>query len=164
MKMRTMTDLYNCLLRDAYHAENQLIKMLPKLAKAVNEPQLKKSLDTHVLVTKVQTERLEKIFKLMNMPARGERCATMSGLLDEAQSILEKCETGVLTDAALIAIGRKIKHYEIGSYRSLIEIAKMLGLNEHIVILKEILRDEKSADAHLITLARHHIHTQVVAQ
>lgn len=158
MKMRTMDDLYAHLLRDIYYAENQLIKALPKLAKAATHAGLKTALQAHLLETKVQAERLEQIFKLSNLPVRGEKCDGMDGLIDEAKTMMGRVAIDIHTgpaimDATIIAACRKIEHYEAGSYRTLVEIAKMLGRTDHIRILRNILKEEKTADATLAELA-----------
>lgn len=153
MKTRTMTGLYLHLLRDMYYAENHLEKALSKMIKTCNDDSLKNVLKEHLLETKIQSERLERIFESLASPAKSERCFAMDGLLMEAQSLMANAQTPEALHAAIIVGCRKIEHYEIGSYHILIDIAKLLGHTDQLKLLRETLLEEKSADTKLAALA-----------
>lgn len=158
VKTRTIAHLYLHLLRDMYDAENHLAKALPKMVKAASNPELKDALKSHLLETKVQAERLEHIFTLLNIKTKTERCLAMDGLLAEAQEMVDKFENAITRDAAIIAACRKVEHYEMGSYETLIDMAKLLGHTEHVKIMRDILTEEREANGALIALANSDIY------
>jgi ferritin-like metal-binding protein YciE len=153
MPIKTMTDLFIEELRDIYHAERQLVRALPKVAKAATAQELKNGVLRHLEQTKGQVERLEQVFESLDTRARGRPCEAMQGLIEEAQEMIEEHMPGELLDVALIAGAQKIEHYEIASYGSLIAYAKALGHQEAQRLLEETLAEEKDTDSKLTQLA-----------
>src|SRR5438874_2455321 len=101
-KMTTLQDLFVEELRDLYNAENQLIKALPKMAKAASSEELRKAFTDHLEQTRGHAERLEQIFQKLGQKAKGKKCVAMEGLIDEGKELMEmEAEQSVL-DAALI--------------------------------------------------------------
>ena len=153
MSIKTMQDLFVSELRDIYHAEKQLVKALPKMAKAASAPELKQAIEMHLEETRGQVERLEQVFELLDVTKRAKPCAAMEGLISEGQEIIEEVEDPEVRDAGLIVANQKVEHYEIAGYGSLVAMAKQLGFPEAATLLTETLEQEKAADSKLNQLA-----------
>lgn len=150
--MKTLQDAFEHTLKDIYWAENALLKALPKLSKAVSNDDLKSAFDDHLSETKGHITTLDKVFKSIGQQAAGEKCDAMSGLLKEADGLMDEAE-GHALDVALIGAAQAIEHYEIARYGTLREWAKVLGHTEAHDLLSSILDEEKAANATLTTLA-----------
>jgi ferritin-like metal-binding protein YciE len=156
-KLESLEDLFLEELRDIYHAEKQLTKALPKMAKAASSPELKTAFQEHLQQTNGQIERLEQVFQLFGLKPKGKPCKAMEGLVEEGKEIMqEKAEPPVM-DAALISAAQKVEHYEIGSYGTLATFAKMIGRKDAASLLKQTLDEEKSTDALLTRIAERNI-------
>lgn len=153
MKIETLHDLFIAELRDLYHAEKQLTKALPKMAKATNSSELRTAIEEHLEETRHQVERLEQVFERMGMAARAKKCEAMKGLIEEGQELLEEDMAPEVSDAGIIAAAQKVEHYEIASYGTLCTWAEQLGQNEALELLKQTLQEEKAADEKLTQLA-----------
>jgi ferritin-like metal-binding protein YciE len=153
MSISNLHDLFVHELRDVLDAEKQLLKALPKMAKAAESEELSAAFDEHLGVTEEQVERLERIFKSLDMAARGKKCAGMAGLVEEGKELIEEEEAGAPLDAALICAAQKVEHYEIAAYGSLIAYAKLLEMDEAIDLLEQTLAEEKEADEKLTAIA-----------
>ncbi len=140
-------------LRDILWAEKHLVKALPKMAKAANNPALAKAFTKHLEETKGQVERLNEIFSLLGLAARAKKCHAMEGLLKEGDELREEYEDSTALDAALIAAGQKVEHYEIATYGTLRAFAKRLGLDEAYDLLSATFEEECAADESLSSLA-----------
>ena len=132
-------------LRDLYSAENQLVKALPKMAKAASSPELKNLFTTHLEETKGQVERLKQVFELLGKKPTGEHCNGMEGLIEEGKDAIEKDEEGATKDVCLIGAALRVEHYEIAGYTAAIAIASTLGQNEVVALLTDNLNEEKEA-------------------
>jgi ferritin-like metal-binding protein YciE len=132
-------------LRDLYSAENQLVKALPKMAKAASSPDLKNLFTTHLEETKGQVERLRQVFEQLGKKATGEHCNGMEGLIEEGKDAIEKDEEGATKDVCLIGAALRVEHYEIAGYTAAIAIASTLGENEVVALLTDNLNEEKEA-------------------
>lgn len=153
MAAKTMQDLLIEDLRDIYHAEKQIAKALPKMAKAAKSDQLRQAFEAHLEQTNGQIERLQQIFEELDTRARGKHCDAMEGLISEAQEILEMGLAPEVQDAALIAAAQKVEHYEIASYGTLHAYATACGLGRVAELLDETLQEEKDTDTLLNKLA-----------
>ena len=153
MSLKNLDDVFMDVLKDTLDAERQLTKALPKLAKAVENEQLRAAFEEHLSVTETQIERLETIFKSMDKAARGKHCPGMEGLIKEGAELIEKEERGPALDAALIAAAQKVEHYEIAAYGTLATYAKMLQMGDAVDLLVETLAEEKETDEQLTTIA-----------
>jgi ferritin-like metal-binding protein YciE len=151
--MKSLNDLLVEQLKDLYSAENQLIKALPKMAKAATNPDLKAGFQEHLEQTRGQATRLEEICEQLGVTPRGKKCAAMEGLIEEGKELMqEDAEPGVL-DAGLIAAAQKVEHYEIAGYGSARTWAERLGLDEAVRLLQATLDEEKETDEKLTQLA-----------
>lgn len=153
MSVKTMQDLFVDELRDIYHAEKQLVKALPKMAKAAAHPQLKEAFTSHLDETKGQVERLDQVFELLDLGRRAKPCAAMEGLLEEAASMMEEIEDPQVLDVGMIVGAQKVEHYEIAGYGALVALAKQLGHADAAKLLSQTLAEEKAADSKLNELA-----------
>ena len=156
MKLNSLHDVLVDNLRDLYNAEKQLLKALPRMAKAANSPELQSALEEHVAVTEAHAERLEKVFKEMDMPARGKTCRGMEGIIEEGKELLEarKDSSPEALDAALIGAAQKVEHYEISAYGSCRTHAETLGLSRVADLLQQTLDEESEANEKLTTIAQ----------
>jgi ferritin-like metal-binding protein YciE len=139
-------------IRDIYDAEKQLVKALPKMAKAAESEELRAAFEEHLEITRMQVERLEEVFKHLGMAARGKPCEGMKGLIEEGQEVMEEMEGSTL-DAALIASAQKVEHYEIATYGTLATFADVLDMQEVKDLLAQNLEEEKEADEKLTAIA-----------
>lgn len=153
MAIKSLQDLFVDELRDIYHAEKQLTKALPKMAKAASSDQLKQAFESHLEETRGQIERLEQIFDELDLRKRGKPCEAMEGLIEEGKEIMEETKEPEVLDAALIVAAQKVEHYEISSYGSLKALAETLGHTKVAKLLAETLKEESSADEKLNKLA-----------
>jgi len=151
--MTSLKDLLVDQLKDLYSAENQLVKALPRMAKAASADELREGFETHLEETQGQVQRLEQIAEQMEFSLRGKKCAAMEGLVEEAKELIgEKPDANVL-DAGLIAAAQKVEHYEIASYGCARTWANQLGLTDVAELLEETLNEEKATDEKLTELA-----------
>lgn len=153
MKQNALKELYLDELRDLYDAEQQLIKALPKMAKASSSGELRSGFEHHLGQTRGHAERLEQIFDALGEPAKGKKCKGMAGLVAEgAEMIDEGCQEQVV-DAALISAAQRVEHYEIAAYGTAKTFASLLGENEAASLLEETLNEEKETDQKLTDLS-----------
>jgi len=136
-------------LADLYNAEKQLLKALPKMAKAAEHGQLQEAFEEHLEQTREHVTRLEQVFKIFGKAAKGKTCKAMEGLIEEGEDLIEK-EEG---DAALICAAQKVEHYEIASYGSLLAWAKLLEEQRAAQLLQQTLNEEKITDKNLTQIA-----------
>jgi ferritin-like metal-binding protein YciE len=163
MALETLQDLFLNELRDMYHAEKQLVRALPRMAKAADSDELRQAIEKHLGETEGQVERLERVFQSLGQAARGKRCQGMEGILEEGKEILEEDGQEPVIDAAIIAAAQKVEHYEIASYGCLITYADLLGENEASRLLKQNLSEEEATDKALTQLAERSINRAAAA-
>lgn len=161
-QQRTLDDLFLRFLQDIYYAERQILKALPKMAKACENPELKQAFLTHREETQGQVERLQRVFETIGKRARGTTCEALNGIVEEADETMEEFE-GPARDAGLLAGGQAVEHYEIARYGSLIAWGKILRVDEAIPLLEETLEQEKRTDQLLTQLATTTINKQAKA-
>jgi ferritin-like metal-binding protein YciE len=149
----TLHDAFIEELRDTYDAEKQLIKALPKLAKAAASTDLRAAFETHLEETRGHVERLEQVFESLEEKPRGKHCEGIAGIIEEGKSMMEEEFDDATMDACLIAAGQRAEHYEMAAYGTLIAWAQSMGHSEAINLLQGILDEEKAADKKLSSLA-----------
>lgn len=152
-------ELYIDELKDIYSAESQMVKALPKLAKAASSDELRKGFEEHLGQTKGHVERLEKIFQALGESPKGKKCKGMEGLVAEGAEAIEGDFEGSVMDAALIGAAQRVEHYEIAAYGTVCAFAEELGEEEHVSLLTETLEEEKETNEKLSELAEQ-INTQ----
>jgi ferritin-like metal-binding protein YciE len=153
MAIRTAQDLFLNELRDIYHAEKQILRALPKVARQASHPELRQALERHVEETRGQLERIEQVFEMLEVGKRAKRCEAMEGLLEEARGHMEEIEDKRLLDPAMIVCAQKVEHYEIAGYGSLVALANQLGHKDAAKLLEQTLNEEKQTDQKLTELA-----------
>ena len=153
MSAENLQELFVEELKDIYDAEKQLVKALPKMAKAAESAELRGAFEEHLEITRAHVGRLEEVFKGLGMAARGKTCEGMKGLVEEGQEAIEELE-GTVLDAALIASAQKVEHYEIATYGTLATFAEVLGMEDAKDLLGQTLDEEKEADEKLTQIAR----------
>jgi ferritin-like metal-binding protein YciE len=163
MALETLRDLFLNELRDIYHAEKQLVRALPRMAKAADSDELRQAIEKHLGETEEQVQRLERVFKSLGQPARGKRCQGMEGIVEEGKEILEEEGQEPVIDAAIISAAQKVEHYEIASYGCLITYADLLGEGEATRLLKQNLAEEEATDKALTQLAERSINRAAAA-
>src|SRR5262249_53558383 len=139
MAMESLHDLYVNELRDLYSAETQLVKALPKMAKAAASPDLRAAFEEHLEVTQGQVERLETIFEELGIKPKGKKSIAMEGLIEEGKELLEEDASESVLDAGLIVAAQKVEHYEMAGYGSVRTFANLLGYEEAARLLQETL-------------------------
>jgi ferritin-like metal-binding protein YciE len=154
MRVETMQELLIDELKDLYSAEKQIVRALPKLAKAASAPELQQALLSHLEETKVQVTRLEKIGEIVGKKLTGKTCVGMKGVLEEGSEVLEDTDKGIVRDAALISASQRVEHYEMAGYGSAREFAKLLGHSDVAALLDETLTEEKNADKKLSVISK----------
>ncbi len=151
--MNSLHELLVDELKDLYNAENQLLKALPKMAKAASAPELQEAFKSHLEETRGQVERLEAIFGELDESPKGKKCKAMEGLVAEGKDVIDEEGDPSVKDAALIASAQRIEHYEIAGYGCVRTFANLLGLTDIANKLQETLDEEGAADKKLTELA-----------
>ncbi len=153
-KMESLEHLLIHELKDLYHAEKQLIKALPKVAKKASSPELKQAIEEHLEQTKEQAQRLEQVFELLGQPAKAVKCKGMQGILEEGEELFKQKVPAETLDAGIIMAAQKVEHYEIAGYGSATTWAKMIGRNDVKQLLGQTLDEEEKTDRKLTELAK----------
>lgn len=153
MKVETLRDLYLEQLKDLYNAEQQLVKALPKMAKAASSEELRTAFENHLEKTTEHAQRIETIFEQMGEKAQGKKCKAMEGLVKEGGEVIEEDMEDGIKDAALIAAAQRVEHYEIAGYGCVRTYATILGDEEAVTLLAQTLEEEKEADEALNGIA-----------
>ncbi|HEY0455626.1 MAG TPA: ferritin-like domain-containing protein [Verrucomicrobiae bacterium] len=151
--MNELTDLFLSELADIYNAENQLIKALPKMAKAAQSEELREAFENHLAETEQHAERLKQVFESFDKTAKSKKCHAMEGLVEEAKEIISDNKGDITADAALISAAQKVEHYEMATYGTLCCWAKLLGNQQALSLLKENMSEEEKADKLLNQIA-----------
>jgi len=146
-------ELFLAELADVYNAEQQLIKALPKMAKTSESDELKEALESHLEETVEHARRLEEVAEGLDESIKRKTCAAMKGLIEEAGDLMKEQKNSSALDAAIIAAGQKVEHYEIASYGTLVAWARHMGHDDAVSLLEETLEEEKQADEKLTSVA-----------
>jgi len=153
MQKDSLRQLYIDELKDLYSAETQMVKALPKLAKASSDGELRRAFEEHLRQTSEQVSRLEQIFEMLDEKPTGKKCLGMEGLVKEGSETMKESYSDSIKDAALIGAAQRVEHYEIAGYGTVRAFAELLGEDEHVSLIQETLEEEKQADQLLTTLA-----------
>jgi len=158
--IKTLDDLFVHQLRDIYYAEKQIVQALPEMIEKAKDPGLKQGFEAHLGETKNHVKRLEQVFKMHGVEAKGVECPAIDGIIEEADEIAAEVDDKKVLDAALIAAAQAVEHYEITRYGTLIAWAKQLGRPNCASVLQENLEEEKAADSKLTALAERNINVK----
>lgn len=154
MARKTIADLFIHELSDAYSAEKQMTRSLPKMAKAATDPQLVAAFERHLEETQGQVERIDRVAEVLDLKLKRVKCQAMEGLVEEGKDLIDLMEKGPVLDAALIGAAQKVEHYEIASYTTLCLLADKLGYSEAVTLLKASLAEEEATDQKLGVIAQ----------
>lgn len=150
---KTLHDAFIDELRDAYDAEKQLLRALPKMAKKATSEGLTAAFQAHLGETRGHVEKLEQVFGTLDEKVRGKHCDGIAGIIEEGKSVMEEDFDAETMDACLIAGGQRAEHYEMAAYGTLVAWARVMGHTEAADLLEAILEEEKAADEKLTALA-----------
>lgn len=159
----TMDDLFVHTLRDIYYAENQILKALPEMIEKATDASLKQAFQMHLGETKNQVTRLNEVFRLHGVDAKGVDCPAIDGIIEEAEDVTGEVDDEAVLNAALAAAAQAVEHYEIARYGTLIAWAKQLGRNDCAALLQKNLDEEKAADRKLTELAEARINLKAAS-
>jgi ferritin-like metal-binding protein YciE len=154
MSNESLKKLYVDELKDLFSAENQLVKALPKMAKAASSDELRAGFEKHLEQTKGHVQRLEEIFQSLDESPKGKKCVGMEGLVKEGAEVLAEDFDDAVLDAGLIGAARRVEHYEMAAYGAVCEFAHVLGQTRHASLLEKTLAEEKQTDDKLAELAK----------
>jgi ferritin-like metal-binding protein YciE len=160
MATKTINDLLLMFMQDVYYAERQILKALPKMAKATSNEQLKNALMHHREETQGQVERLQRAFESLGKRARGQTCEAINGIIEEGEEVLDEVPEGPVRDAGILASAQAVEHYEMARYGTIIAWAKAVGAEDVAKLMHETLEEEKKADALLNDLAKRGINQE----
>jgi ferritin-like metal-binding protein YciE len=132
MAKDSLRELYIDELKDLYSAETQLVKALPKMAKAASNDQLRQAFEEHLRQTSEHVSRLEQIFEALEEKPTGKKCVGMEGLVKEGSEVMKEDYGDELKDAAIIGAAQRVEHYEMAGYGTVRAFAELLGETEHV--------------------------------
>ncbi len=162
--VKTMEDLFLEEIRDLFDAEKQIIKALPKMAKASTSQELQEGFNDHLEQTRGHVDRLESIFSSIGVKSGGVKCKAMEGLLKEGDEMISMTDPGLVRDAGLIAAAQRVEHYEMAGYGSARAFAQLLGRTDAVQLLGETLEEEKETDEHLTEIAESMVNERAAAE
>jgi ferritin-like metal-binding protein YciE len=149
---KPLDDLFHDMLKDVYYAEKQILKTLPKMAKAARSAELKKAFETHREETEGHVERLAEVFELIGKAPRGKTCDAILGIIEEGKAVIEDYGDSPAIDAGLVASAQAVEHYEMARYGTLKAWAQQLGRKEAVKLLDATLAEETKTDKALTQL------------
>ncbi len=153
MQLNSLDDLFVSELKDLYNAEKQLLKAIPKMAKAANSKALQNGFNKHLKQTEGHVSRLEKVFEELGVSPRGKKCKAMEGLIEEGQEVIDEDAAPSVKDAALIATAQRVEHYEMAGYGCVRTYANLLNHKRAATLLQQTLNEEGDTDKALTKLA-----------
>jgi ferritin-like metal-binding protein YciE len=153
MKLKTLADLFLHELKDLHSAETQLVKALPKMAKAATHEELRAGFEEHLEQTKGHVERLDKIGESLGIKLTGHKCKAMEGLVEEGAELISEDAEPAVRDAGLIGAAQRVEHYEIAGYGTAVALARLLNHDDAVELLQATLAEEKETDEKLTDLA-----------
>jgi len=164
MHMENLQDLLKEDLKDVLHAENQILKALPKMIKAASNEDLQEAMEQHLEETKEHVNRVEQVMEMLGMTIKGKPCKAMQGIIEEGKEVMSEDADEDVMDAALIGAAQKVEHYEIATYGTLCTYAELLGLKDAKRLLGQNLEEEKKTDQKLSELAEAVINLEAADQ
>jgi ferritin-like metal-binding protein YciE len=162
-KEKDLHDLFLDQLKDIYFAEKQILKALPKMAKAATSDKLRAAFEKHHDETEGQIERLEQVFELLDKPAKGKTCDAILGLLDEGKEVMDEYKGTEALDAGLLAAAQAVEHYEMARYGTMKAWAVKLGMKDAVKLIDEPLQQERKTDKDLTALAEAGVNSEALA-
>lgn len=164
MAEKNLGDLFHETLKDIYHAERQILRKLPKMARNAKSKELAEAFTTHRDETEGQIERLERIFEMLGKRAQGKSCEAMKGMLEESEEVLDEFKGSEALDAGLLAAAQTVEHYEISRYGTMKAWARQLGMKDAEKLLEETLNEEVKTDQLLTRIAEKALNPKAAAK
>ena len=161
---KTLNDMFIDMLKDVYYAEKQILRTLPKMAKAAKSQELKAAFEKHRDETEGQIERLAQVFEIAGKAARGKTCDAILGIIEEGKAVMEDYAGSPAMDAGLLAAAQAVEHYEIARYGTLKAWAGQLGLKDAVGLLDQTLTEESKTDEALSKLAAGSVNKSAMAK
>ncbi len=158
--IKSLEDAFVHELQDILHAEQQILKALPKMTKKASSPELQDAFEEHTRQTEEQVNRVKQAFQSIGRTSKAEKCEGISGIIKEGESVMKSSAEPEVLDAELIAAAQKVEHYEIAAYGTVCEWAEQLGFDEAHELLGLNLSEEKETDLKLSELARKQVNAQ----
>jgi ferritin-like metal-binding protein YciE len=162
-KEKDLHDLFLDQLKDIYFAEKQILKALPRMAKAATSDKLRAAFEKHHDETEGQIERLEQVFELIDKPAKGKTCDAILGILDEGKEVMDEYKGTEALDAGLLAAAQAVEHYEMARYGTMKAWAARLGMKDVVKLIDETLQQERKTDKDLTALAEAGVNSEALA-
>ncbi len=165
--MASPTNLREALIhecKDLLHAEKQLTKALPRMAKKATNPKLRAAFEKHAQETEKQVERMEQVIESLGMKATPKPCDGMKGIVEEGKETMQEVDKGDVLDAMLIGAAQKAEHYEIASYGTVCTWAELLGEKAALKLLKQNMSEEETTDRKLTELAESIINAEAMEE
>ena len=156
MKFNTLHDLFISELKDLYSAEKQIVRALPKMAKAASSSELQDAFQEHLQQSKGHIDRLDEIFDMLQVSSRNKKCKGIEGIIEEGEELISKGKKNSnpdALDAGIVAAAQKVEHYEIAGYGAVRTYASILGHDKAANLLQQTLDEEKETDQKLTLLA-----------
>ena len=163
MATKTLDTLFHDTLKDIYYAERNILKVLPKMQRGAQSPELKQAFETHKAETEGHVARLQQVFEIIGKRAQGKTCPAIDGIIEEGEEILAEYKGNAALDAGLIAAAQAVEHYEITRYGTLKRWAGVLGMTDAAKLLEATLQEEAKTDEALTRLADAAANQQAVA-
>lgn len=162
--MDQITELMIDQLKDAYSAERQALRAMPKMMKNATNERLKQGFQKHIEQTEGQVQRIEQALEQLGGKPGRKVCEAMRGLIEEATHEMEEHDKGALMDVVIIAAAQRIEHYEISAYGTMATLAKSAGMAELGELLGQTLAEEKRMDEELTQLAESEVNTAFIEE
>ena len=162
--IKTLDDLFVHTLEDMYYAEKAIAKSLPKMAQKAGQAELRQAFEKHLTETQNQIARLEQVFKMHGVPAKGANCPAIDGIIEEAEELISDVSDPEVLDAGLISSAQAVEHYEITRYGTLSAFARRLGRDDCSRLLEQTLAEEKATDKKLTELAERKVNQRAAAE
>ncbi|HEU4805873.1 MAG TPA: DUF892 family protein [Nitrobacter sp.] len=162
-KEKDLHDLFLDQLKDIYFAEKQILKALPRMAKAATSDKLRAAFEKHHDETEGQIERLEQVFELIEKPAKSKTCDAILGILDEGKEVMDEYKGTEALDAGLLAAAQAVEHYEMARYGTMKAWAARLGMKDAVRLIDETLQQERKTDKDLTALAEAGVNSEALA-
>lgn len=159
-EFNSLRDLFILELQDLYDAELRLVDALPSVVEGATSPDLKQAIASHLDETRGHVDRLESIFRQLNVEPQRVTCEAMKGILAEGKEILNARGDAGVRDAAIIAAAQRVEHYEMAGYGSVRTWADQLGLSSCSKLLQATLDEEGQADKILTSIAEESVNAQ----
>ncbi len=163
MKMTNLEDVFTDEIKDIYSAENQIMKALPKMAKA-SQGELRSAFEQHLEQTRTHAQRIEQVCQELNFTPKGKKCTGMEGVLSEGSEVLGTQGSEEAKEAALIGAAQRVEHYEIAAYGTARTHARQLGYTNAADLLDQTLREERQTDDRLTQIAESRVNQEARTQ